>query len=98
MYGSPYATPDLLSSEPLCPLVGLFQSCNVEFLHLKEGLCYTRHSLLVTVLQHLGQDAGDDLPRHAVFVIEPAALVCLAALGKFYPKMIDLFLIFAVND
>ena len=89
------ATASLLA---LSSLVSAFQGCNVEFLHLKEGLCYPRYFLPVPVLQQLGQDGGDDLPRHAVLVIEPAALVRLAALGEFFPKTIDLFPSFAADD
>ncbi len=59
--------------------VGLLQTRNVELDHLQEGLHHTVRFLGVLVLQHLGQQGGNDLPRETKPVFQPAALPLLPA-------------------
>jgi hypothetical protein len=50
--------------------------------------------------QHLKHGGRDNLPRDAVFVLQPSASLCplIAALAQFIPVMIDLALRFAFHD
>ncbi|MNI68665.1 hypothetical protein D3C73_1243740 [compost metagenome] len=53
----------------------------------------------VGVLDHLHHRHRDDLPGHAEFVLEPAALLCLdrPAGGQASPEVVDFFLGLAVD-
>ena len=44
------------------------------------------------------QPGGDDLPRQAVPVLQPAALALFAAVGELVPVVVDLVLVGAVDQ
>src|SRR5262245_62943445 len=72
---------------------------DVDLLHLEHGLHHASGPLRVGVAHPLEEDAGHDLPGHAVLVLEPAALLCLrvATQGERVPVMVDLRLRLAVD-
>src|SRR6516225_9824245 len=66
---------------------------DVELHHLQHGVASALDLGRVGIGHHLGPDLGDDLPRHAVAVLEPAAGFRLAAVEQRIPVAVDLGLI-----
>src|SRR5439155_17674756 len=66
--------PSLLSS-----VVGLLQAFDIDLGHLQHRLHDPVCLGGVFVPQQLAQNSGNDLPRQAILVVEPAALVFPAA-------------------
>ncbi len=71
-------------------VVRFLELCDVELLHLQESLRHPLRLPGVGVRQHLRQDARDDLPGHAVLVLQPPAGTFLAALTELAPEIVDL--------
>src|ERR687892_29001 len=67
-------------SSPL--LIGLLQTFNLNFLHLKHCFHDPFHLYGIRVLHHPFKNSGNDAPRHAIFVLQPTALLFLPAFGK----------------
>jgi hypothetical protein len=63
----------------LLSLVCLLQSLYVNFFHLKHCLHNSLCSLRISVIKHLDQNSGNDLPRHPIFVFQPATLYFFSA-------------------
>ena len=81
------------------PAVSSLQSWNFDLLHLKHRVHDSFRFFGILVVQHVDQNSWGDLPRKTEFVLEPAALRFLTAIGnKFPPKIIHFLLRFAVYD
>src|SRR5437763_6409165 len=78
--------------------VGALQLCDVELLHLHHRFADALGFRAVRVLKQLAEHGRDDLPRHAVFVLQPSALHLLSAGGKLLPQLVDLLLGLAIDD
>ena len=76
----------------------LLQDFELELGHLEHRGENALRLRWIFVLKHHDRGAGDDLPREAVAVFEPAALALAAALGKFFPEAVDLGLRVTVYD
>src|ERR1700732_909469 len=79
-------------------LVGALEPGDVDLLHLHhrphDGLRFRG----VVILKQTPQGSGDDLPRYAEFVLEPAAALLLAAGGELLPQRVDFGLARAVDE
>lgn len=73
-------------------VIGLLERGDVELDHPHHGPHDAVGLPGILVPKHDGQDRGKDLPGHAEFVREPAALHGRAAFKESRPVMIDLFL------
>ena len=78
----------------------LFQGCNFNFLHLQHGPHNPARFFRIRVSQQFPQRPGNYLPREAVSVFQPAALLRLwvSAFREFSPVMIYFLLRFTVDD
>src|SRR6478609_29901 len=65
---------------------------DIDLLHLHHRLHHTASLRLVRLLQEFGKSPGHYLPRDAVLVGKPAALVVLAAVAERVPVVIDFVL------
>src|SRR5437879_5431697 len=74
-----------------------FQGCDVDLPHLKHCLHDTSGLLGILILQHLGQDLRNDLPRKTELVLQPAARPFFTALGELAPEVVNLRLCVAEN-
>jgi hypothetical protein len=83
---------------PLSRPEGLLQRVDVELLHLHDRLQDSLRPRGIWVAQHLGRDGWDDLPRHPVLILQPAAWSCFTALGKLLPHPVQFRLRLAVHD
>ena len=84
---------------PTLPLIRVFQRFDVDLLHLEHCVHHAFGFFRILVVQHVDQNRRNDLPRHAEFVLEPAARGFFAAIGgEFLPKIIHFVLRFAVHD
>src|SRR5262245_33119581 len=72
--------------------VCLLEPRDVELLHLQQFLHHALRLARILVLEHPGELRRDDLPRDAVAVLQPAALLRLgvSALREFVPVVVDL--------
>src|SRR5205809_7728160 len=81
------------------PAVSSLQFWNFDLLHLKHRFHDSFRFFGILVVQHVNQHGWGDLPRKTKFVLEPAALRFLTAIGsEFLPKIIHFFLGIAVYD
>ena len=60
--------------------------------------CMARADFSGLAVEHFEHSVGDDLPRHAKLVCEPAALHFLATVAELVPVVVDFFLRLAVHD
>src|SRR5664279_2695075 len=74
-----------------------FESRDVEFAHLEQGLHRSCGASRVRSTQELRKPSGNDLPREAVTILEPAAAAVFAASAELFPQSIDLPLICAID-
>lgn len=79
------------------PFIGLLQHLNVKFFHFEKRLGHSRQSLSVFILEHLVHCRGNNLPRDAIFIFQPAALLRLWICGKLSPVVINFLLRLAVH-
>jgi hypothetical protein len=79
-------------------LVRSSQSLDADLLHLEHRGHDAPGLFRVSVVQHLDEGGGHDLPRDAESVLEPATLHGLAAGGQLLPEVIDLVLGLAAHD
>src|SRR5262249_19307825 len=70
---------------------------DVELVHLHQGIHHAPRPCRVLVLQQPLEAHGDDLPRQAEFVFQPAALTRLSARGELPPELVELLLGLAVD-
>src|ERR1700720_1175692 len=79
-------------------LVGALEPGDVDLLHLHhrphDGLRFRG----VVIPKQTPQGSGDDLPRYAELVLEPAAALLLAAGGELLPQRVDFALSLAVDE
>ena len=81
------------------PAVSSLQLWNFDLLHLKHRVHHSFRFFGSLSCNMSINAVGDDLPRNTEFVLEPAALRFLTAIGsEFPPKIIHLLLRFAVYD
>src|SRR6185369_15780473 len=80
------------------PIVGRFQPSDVNLLHLKHRFHHSPGARRVLIGQHFDQRLRHDLPRHPVFIHQPAALDFLAAGRELFPIVVHLLPLFAVHD
>src|SRR5216683_817589 len=78
--------------------IRLLQHGEVELAHLQQGFHDFCRVPRFRVSHHLPQSRGDDLPRHAESVLQPAARSFLSPVGQARPDLVDLFLGFAGRD
>lgn len=78
--------------------VGSLKVFDDDFVHFVQSLGDSIRLRSVLVLQHLAQDSRDDLPRHSIFIIKPAALIFLSTLGKLLPQLVNLSLGLAIDE
>jgi len=83
----------------LCAVVGALQGGDIELFHAHHGLERALGGCGSWVVEQGGQHPGDDLPGEAELIFDPAALLGagIAADGEFFPVVIDLLLIFALD-
>src|SRR5206468_7792137 len=76
------------------PPVRPLELAYLDLLHLKHGRHDPSGLCRIGVTEHPRQHVGNDLPREAVFVFEPAALLraFVSTLRQFVPVVVDLFL------
>ena len=84
-------------AQHLFPLIGRTQFCDVEFLHPEHGAHCPPRLRLVGITHHLRQGGWKHLPRNAVLILEPTALLDFATGGESLPVVVDLFLRLAWN-
>src|SRR6266540_3482745 len=72
---------------------------DVDLLHWKHGLHHPPGFCRIGIADRLGQCARNDLPRKAVFVLEPAALLSawISAFGQLLPVVVNFFLRLAID-
>src|SRR5512142_534389 len=93
----PLCTMDGCAVMLCCPFVRVLQLPDVELLHLQHGFGDALRARAVGALHHLPKDPRDDLPGEAEPVLEPAALLRLAAFGQLLPEEIHFLLGIAVH-
>ena len=76
-------------------LVGGLERFDIEFHHLQHGRAHACRFRPVLVLHQLTGRFRHDLPRQAVFILEPAALLRFTARKQRIPVAIDFCLIIA---
>src|SRR3972149_2151176 len=79
------------------PLVGFPQGLDVDLAHLKHRLHDPLGFLRVGVPQEFRQGSRNDLPRHTVLILQPAALPFFSTLGELFPQLIHFLLCLAVH-
>jgi hypothetical protein len=79
-------------------LPGFLQGLEVNLFHLVQGRRHPLCFLRVFVLHQIAQNGGDDLPRYAIAVFEPAAGYFFSARGEFLPQFINFLLRPAVHE
>src|SRR5262245_45663818 len=91
-------SPDICTSRrrPFARM-GPLETGDVELDHLQYGLHDPLRFGGIGIREQFGKHGRDDLPGHAVAVLEPAALLDLAILRKGSPEPIDLGLIRALD-
>src|SRR6202171_3652500 len=73
--------------------IRLIEGGNVQLLHLEHCFHGFRGVAVCRVAQHLAQSTGNDLPRQAEPILQPAAGAFLSAAGRQRcPQPVDLFL------
>ena len=77
--------------------VGALELGDVELHHLEHRGGGAARGRAIRVRHQLDEPARHDLPRHAVTVLQPAALLDLAARGECVPQPIDLRLVRAAH-
>src|SRR5689334_3553928 len=77
-----------------CPL----ESGDVDLHHLQQGVHHALRLRGVFVLEQTEQGSGDDLPRHAELVCQPAALHFYPTGRELLPILVDFRLRLAVHD
>src|SRR5262245_4171065 len=83
----------------LFPVVSSLQFRDVDLFHLKHRVHDAFGLLGVLLVQHVNQDGWSDLPRHAEFVLEPAARGFLpASRDKIVPIIVHFFLGLTVHN
>jgi hypothetical protein len=82
---------------PLSSPEGLLQRVDVELLHPHDRLQDSLRPRGIGIAQHLGQDSWDDLPRHPVLIIQPAAWSGFTARGRLLPHPVQFLLRLAVH-
>src|SRR5262249_52375170 len=90
----------MLPLPSLFSLIGLLQLFDLDFAHLQNGLRHAIRFLSVLVLHHLADVRGNDLPRNAEFVPEPAALFGSPPSESFFQSSSISFCVpqFAMNE
>src|SRR3954470_5878161 len=79
-------------------LVRVLQPLDIDLVHLQHGLHYPLGFFAILVLQHLAENTRYDLPREAIFVLQPAAsLPRAAAGGQLVPKLVNFLLRLATH-
>ncbi|EHK79268.1 hypothetical protein SM0020_04625 [Sinorhizobium meliloti CCNWSX0020] len=69
---------------------------DIELHHGKHGFRHALRSFAVRIRDHLAEDAGNDLPGKAPAVLQPAAVLRLAAIvEEGLPDAVELFLVVA---
>src|SRR5450759_5421805 len=75
------------------------QRGDVDLAHGQHGLHGSSGALRVGIAQHLAHLARDNLPRHAVAILQPAAPPSRSTgIGQRVPEAVDLRLVVAVDD
>src|SRR5881394_419656 len=87
-----------VAARPLTAVVGLLQAVDVELLHLHHGLHDPVRLFRILVSQELAEHGGNDLPRDAELVLEPAALVFGSTGGQLLPQLVHFLLRLAVHE
>ena len=77
---------------------GLFESVDVQFLHLQHCFRHAPSASAVGILHQLCESCRNDLPAHAVAIAEPPALFDCPTVRQRIPEMVDLGLVTAVHD
>src|SRR5258708_4245 len=75
--------------------VRLLERGEVELAHLEQRFHHFGRIAGFRVSHHPPQRGGNDLPRDAESILEPAARSVLSALGEPRPDLVDLFLALA---
>src|SRR6266704_6259418 len=73
-------------------------SCNVDLLHLQHGSHGTLGFIGVGVADHFVHGRWNDLPGHAVFVLQPAAGAFFTPFAEPLPEVVYVFLRPAIDD
>src|SRR5262245_17085486 len=89
---------DVPQSASLLAGVGPLQRREIELHHFRERGCDPSDALLIGVQEHLQQALRRHLPGDAKAVVEPTALVCVAAVDQHVPVAIDFGLILASDE
>ena len=78
--------------------ISLLQCFDVNFVHLEHRLHDPLRFFLVLVIEQLAQNRGNNLPRHAEFIFQPAAFRFFPASGKLLPEVINFILSSATDE
>src|ERR1700675_3454509 len=82
----------------LCPVVCLLQAFYVNFVHLQHCLHDPSSFLSIFVLQHFSESRGNDLPRQAILVLQPAASLFFSAFRELLPQLVYFLLCLTVHE
>src|SRR6266487_784920 len=77
---------------------GLLQALDVDLLHLQHRLHGRIRLLGILVAHQFAEDGGNDLPGHAILVLEPTALLVCFARGEFPPQIVHFLLRLTVHE